>query len=312
LYEIGLSAGLFLTYSNFKTFALGLLFLISEVSYSQPIPFIQKFERQQSTSYRGGPVWRSGEQISAPMSSSCKGLLTLQVAENVPGGVVDVQHADIFNVVSGVYPSLKQTLSDWRGFTFEGIVEIIEPIVKKNQIANIQNYNVRIVSVSPPTSPINPSLQDLLSIPSRAEVIIVGKVAAIDEKLLVIKTPKATYQIQLRTGIPVIDGDLSDRIRNLSGNERITVGDSVQIKTYKINNSDLGARECGCCHLDYPSPGRLTQYMAERRSASLFISLLKEAVQSQDWPLFRTVHANFVKLQLTATEIERYKISLID
>jgi hypothetical protein len=282
----------------------GPLFGALSAQASETVPFSLKGERQQALPRGKSHAWRVGERVQAPFTaSSCEAELSLLVAE-AKGGVGDIRHADRF-LIKDTDPKFTSMAKDWRGMTFEGVVEIIAPSYENGIIiSNMQEYTARIVSLSPPASPINPDRRELRALSNGTEVTLIGSVDKLDEKWLTIKTPKASYKVELWSGVPVLESDLSGFIENLSGKERLEAGDEVRLKVYVNEGGELATHWCRTCALENPSRARKQSYDEQRLRAKVAIAEMQRHLAKRDWPGFRKAYADLVKQKVTATEGE--------
>lgn len=291
-----------------------LVSILVTTSANATVPFEDKFNRQRQPQYKGGHVFKPGETVQGAFTpSQCEGLLSLTVAEGVKSGVGDIRHADTFQLVD-VSPQDQEKLKDWRGMSFLGTVEIVSAIDRGFTISNMFEYKARLVQLEAPLAKVNPSPSEISKLEKGTEIIIFGKVSEVEysedlngRRFVTLQTPKHNYNIKLWSGIPVLESDLSNKIKNLTRDDRLQVGDEVQLKVYRDENGGIGTHWCRSCQLDNPSPRRHEAYLAERRKASELIAQMKVSVNNNYFHGFRNAHAQFMKISLTPTELIRHQ-----
>lgn len=285
--------------------AIGSIFiaLFVTVSANAATPFHEKFERQKT---QQGHVFKPGEIVESVFTPSiCEGLLSLTVSQS-RGGVGDIRHADTFQLL-GLSEQDRAKLKDWGGMSMIGKVEIVEPIDRGYVISNMYDYRAKLVQIEAPTARINPTPKHIQSAKEGEEMFIIGQVTRLTEKEVTITTPAREYRITLWSGIPVIESDVSRQIKNLTGNERMQLGDEVRLLVYRAKEGGIAAHWCRSCYLENPSPDRKAQYLAERQKASHLIAQFKVSIDNNYFQAARKFHAELMRLDLTPAEIVRHK-----
>ena len=299
-------------------FAVLMIYLHVGVAFAaEPVPFENKVTRQSQHHELRVPAWHAGELVQAPLFSRCEKQLTLTVDPYAPGGLKLYKHSDSFQIEDS--PEHLEKIRDWRGMTYTGVLEIIAPLGPSADGENHQIYRARVVSLAPPVSLINPTKFEADRLKQNESAILIGEVVELGDRFMWIETRRRTYFVELRAGVPRLESDLSDTIKNLAPRSPLRVGDHIQLRVYatgriirdrsRVSAQDrpnsLRADARHSCYLEYPGRGRLAEYVKERGVIRGLMRMLIDATRAARWETARMIDSSLRTHHLTAVERAR-------